>query len=197
MEHEKYKLTNEQQLLFEKYKSAVKYTIYKNFYSLAKSGDILEIENIGYLGLIYAIKTYDERKGCNMLTWIINNIRFVILRYIKQNKKLEYISTETIEICEQTGQPYFGCGFTISGDYSERQEEQIDKEQTIELLNRIAKEKLSGNRYAVYEKLYLERKSVLETSKELSLSRNRVYQIDKRNMWTLKRVCREKGVLND
>ena len=200
MERDKYKLTDEQKIIFEQYKGAVKYCIYKNFVGLAKQCDILDVYNAGYLGLAYAIKSYNEDCNCKFLSWAIRNINYSILNFAREarkmkEKKLGTISIESMARLENTGRRSCDCAFTILADYTEPYEEDLNTEQVLALLNKIAKEKLTQKAYAVYEKLYLEGKSPTNVAIELQISRTRVYQVEKRIVLVLTRACKERGVI--
>lgn len=200
MKRDKYKLTDEQQKLFDEYRDAVRFTIFKQFYSLVKMGYMEEIETIGYLGLVYAVKTYDESKGANMLTWAINNIRFAIFRYIKQlehQKKISasQISTQCIEESERTGEPCGRCKKLFAIDHIGQYVDEVDKWQVVDLLNKTAQETFSERVYSIYKKIYIEGKSFSKVANEMGLCRNRIYQIDRKIIQTLKKVCEENGVI--
>lgn len=199
MERDKYKLTEEQIKIFDEYKKTVPFTIYKQFYALSKVINPLELENAGYLGLVYAIQNYNDSRGCSMKTYVINNVRYAVLRYLKElrlkkNIQLCYISTVEMEEYERSGVKTENCRFTLASDMSAT-EDRIAEEQVLSQINAIAKEILPDKYYEVYKRIYVDGESVIDCANGVGVTRHRVYQINQKITTKLRMVCRERGIL--
>ena len=140
MQAQKYSMTAEEAKLFQDYIKTVPYTIYTYFnYKQCQDLGYLDIQNAGYLGLVYAIKTYDESRGNSFLTWAIKNIRYSIIRYIKAQKRpTECLSIETIRETELGLSQGYNRLWKV--DYFTPYIERLDNKQMVEKINQTAKE---------------------------------------------------------
>ena len=198
MECEKYKLTPEQQEIFDANIKLVKYTIFKYFsYQTIKHFGILAIENAGYLGLVYAIKTYSAKNGTSFSTWGIKCIRFKILNYMKQQeKKVSWESTECMELSEFYGRNIGGCRRLLLVDYVAPQIEDLSDMQVVEELYGIAKSNLTENQYRIFMMRYKDGKEVRDIAKELEITTSRIYSVLDKSVRVLQQKAKVNGMMN-
>ena len=197
MQAQKYSMTAEEAKLFQDYIKTVPYTIYTYFnYKQCKDLGYLDIENAGYLGLVYAIKTYDESRGNSFLTWAIKNVRYSILRYIKAQKQTtECLSIELLRDAELGLSNGYGCTRLWKVDYFTPHIERLDNKKLVEKINQTAREILNDRMYDVYEKHFLKELTAKEIAQELECTRSYVYDTINKIKYKIQKELREQGLL--
>ena len=197
MQAQKYSMTAEEAKLFQDYIKTVPYTIYTYFnYKQCQDLGYLDIQNAGYLGLVYAIKTYDESRGNSFLSWAIKNIRYSIIRYIKAQKRTtQCLSIESIRDAELGLSNGCGCTRLWKVDYLTPHIERLDNKKLVEKINQTAKEILNDRMYDIYEKHFLNELTAKEIAQELECTRAYVYGTIDKIKYKIQKELKEQGLL--
>ena len=183
-----YKLSPSEQEIFNDNLKLVDYTLYKFFSYATISGlGANEAKAIGCLGLVNAIKTYDQTKGTTFNTHAINQIRYQVLNSIRmQLTPMEYQSIEDIRETELSGKIVGDCKCLLSVDYFTNYIDQIGDCQTVERLHELAQRLFTERYFQVYKMAYIDGVNTVDIARELNVSRGRIYGMLKKITGRLK-----------
>lgn len=197
MQAQKYRLTAEESKLFQEHIKTVPYTIYTYFnYQKCKDLGYLDIENAGYLGLVYAIKTYDQSREMSFLNWAIKNVRYNIIRYMKAYKETpSHESIEDIRESELRGCKVGSCRSLVSLDYITPHIETLDDRKMVAAIKNIAKTELNERMYNVYEMYFLNEIPVREIAQYLNCTKSYVYETINKIVIKIKKELKNQGLI--
>ena len=191
---EKYELSPAEKQIFDDNLNLVDYTIYKFFkYSTISSFGSMEAKSAGCLGLVKAIKRFDETKGTKFSSYAISNIRYNIMNALRMQKKIgEYDCVEAVRETETFGKRVKGCRRLIVVDYFTPIVDEISDMQAVDSINELAKNELKEAYFDVYKEYYIDGRTIAEIATGKNISRARVYQILRKSIAKLKSKIEEK-----
>lgn len=191
----KYELSTTEQTMFNDNLKLVDYTLYRFFsYSTIKGIGLNEAKSVGCLGLVHAIKSYNESKGTKFSTHAIGNIRYAILNALKSSfRPREYECIEDMRETELSGRIVGNCKYLLQVDCFTNYIDYINDEQNVDRLHKLAKKTLSDRYYQIYSMAYIEGLQPVEIAKKLGVTRARAYALLRK----IARILKERIKIED
>ena len=150
-----------------------------------------DLISIGTIGLIKAVKTYNEAYGSRLATYAARCIDNELLMYFRAKKK----TARDVSLYEPIGTDKEGNQIQLLDVVISEDEdivERMEEDRKVNRLNEIIPQTLSGrelfiiiNRYGLYQKKVMTQR---EIAKKLGISRSYVSRIEKRAIEKLKQA---------
>ncbi len=153
--------------------------------------ELEDLISIGTIGLIKAVKTYNEAYGSRLATYAARCIDNELLMYFRAKKK----TARDVSLYEPIGTDKEGNQIQLLDVVISEDEdivERMEEDRKVNRLNEIIPQTLSGrelfiiiNRYGLYQKKVMTQR---EIAKKLGISRSYVSRIEKRAIEKLKQA---------